>query len=122
MTFTEKSDVLNILQCTHSIPHVLNHIIQGGSAAPRLIYRSNKKEDPQEIYATPDCLSTDCGLSQNLSLPCNTMLSIIPVNKYFTPLSRKLCTPVILKVNACCLTFSIIFCSIVSAFVCTLLV
>ena len=89
------------------LPLYWKHIIQGGYTASRVICRRIKKENTQEKTVTPDWLSTHCGLSQNLSLPCNTKFLIIPVNKLCTPRSSKLCTPAILKVNACCLTLAI---------------
>ena len=64
-------------------------------------------EHPGKNYVAPDWLCTHCSLSQNPSLPCNTKFLIIPVNKLCTPLSSKLCSPAILKVNACCLTLAI---------------
>ena len=85
------------------------YIIPGGSTASRAICRSNKKEDTQENYATLDWLSTQCGLSRNLSLPFNAMFFIIHLSTNNFHLFVANCAPQcsVPKITACCLTLAI---------------
>ena len=63
----------------------------------------------KSYYATPDWLSTHCGLSQNLSLSWSTKFFIIHLSTNNLHLFQANCAPQcsVLKINACCLTLAI---------------
>ena len=75
---------------------------------PERFAGATRRRTPRKNYATLDWLSTHCGLSQNLFLPCNTKF-IIHLSTKNLHLFQANCAPQcsVLKKNACCLTLAI---------------
>ena len=107
-----------------SLPPVYRtHIIYYGSTAPRVTCRSSKKEEghPGKHYASPDWIRLIV-VYLKISLPCNTMflIRLSTNNLHFFQANCALQH----SQGKCLLldAYHLIFHSIVSAFVCTLLV
>ena len=86
-------------------------------------YQSNLQEQQEGVHpGYTSWLSTHCGLSQNLSLPCNTQV-LHDICQQIIYTSFKQTVHPSNSQGRCLLldTCLLIFCSLVSAFVCTFL-
>ena len=99
------SDVPNVLN-THD---VLNTHHTGWLYCSQSNFHEQQEGEHPGKNATLDWLSTHCGLSQSLSLPCDIKFSIIHLSTNNLQLCQVNCGPQcsVLKVNACCLMLAI---------------